>query len=818
DTNTNGVIEPTETWIYTANNYTVTQADVDAGIITNTVTVDGIEILGNTDVTATDTYVIDENNTEVTFCTPTNGLNIVKSAEIANGEECLVVGSEVTYTFTVTNTGTVSVDAITVTDVLLGGDITVIPSGDANTNGVIEPTETWIYTANNYTVTQADVDAGIITNTVTVTGTEILGNTEVTATDTYVIDENNTEVMFCTPIIGLNIVKSAEIANGEECLVVGSEVTYTFTVTNTGTVSVDAITVTDVLLGGDITVIPSGDANTNGVIEPTETWIYTANNYTVTQADVDAGIITNTVTVTGTEILGNTEVTATDTYVIDENNTEVMFCTPTALINIVKTGVFNNDNANECTEVDETITYTFTVTNTGTLSLENVVITDPLLVNAATPVSVIYVSGDLNSNDVLEPTETWIYTATYLVTQLDIDATEVVNTATITATAILNGETATATGQTTTDLIEDTTPPNVTTCAVLDETIECDGDNNALLADVWNEANITALENCATDACDNNVTVTSNYDFANLVSTCGASGTIEVIYTLTDATGNATTFNATVTIVDTTGPALVTPLELPTSVICSNVPEVPVLVFEDNCSVNDVQITFEETTTFTGNEEVYDLVWTWTATDDCGNDTVITHTINVITEDFTTPLTADRCNEDGAIDLYQFLPTDADTTIEWTVVTNGTEIVDGMFDPLEVELGDYVFTYTTLNGGCLNTYELTININDDCTVLPCGEDDLKISKAVTPNGDNYNEYFTVGGLNECGFIIELQIFNRFGDIVFETKDYQNDWNGQSPSGSVGSAGRLPNGTYYYVVKILDSGIEPIAGPLYLGTK
>uniref|UniRef100_UPI00232E3DB1 T9SS type B sorting domain-containing protein n=1 Tax=Olleya namhaensis TaxID=1144750 RepID=UPI00232E3DB1 len=515
---------------------------------------------------------------------------------------------------------------------------------------------------------------------------------------------------------------------------------------------------------------------------------------------------------------GNTDVTATDTYVIDQNNTEVTFCTPTALLDIVKTGVFNNDNSNECTEVGETITYTFTLTNPGTLSLENVVITDPLLDNAATPVSVTFVSGDVNSNNILEPTETWIYTATYLVTQSDIDATEVVNTATVTATAILNGEIATATGQTTTDLIEDTTPPNVSTCAVLDETIECDGDNNALLAEVWNETNITALENCATDACDNNVTVTSNYDFANLVSTCGASGTIEVIYTLTDATGNASTFTATVTIVDTTGPALVTPLELPTSVICSNVPEVPVLVFEDNCSVNDVQITFEETTTFTGSEEVYDLIWTWTATDDCGNDTVITHTISVITEDFTTPLTADRCNEDGAIDLYQFLPTDADTTIEWTVVTNGTEIVDGMFDPLEVELGDYVFTYTTLNGGCLNTYELTININDDCTVLPCGEDDLKISKAVTPNGDNYNEFFTVGGLNECGFIIELQIFNRFGDIVFESQDYQNDWNGQSPSGSVGSAGRLPNGTYYYVVKILDSGIEPIAGPIYLGTK
>ncbi|MBD3892274.1 hypothetical protein, partial [Olleya marilimosa] len=71
-----------------------------------------------------------------------------------------------------------------------------------------------IFTAPNYTVTQADIDAGVITNTVTVTGNEILNNTEVSANDTYVIDENNTDVTFCDPTSGLNIVKSAAIANG----------------------------------------------------------------------------------------------------------------------------------------------------------------------------------------------------------------------------------------------------------------------------------------------------------------------------------------------------------------------------------------------------------------------------------------------------------------------------------------------------------------------------------------------------------------------------------------------------------------------------
>ncbi|WP_422661832.1 DUF7507 domain-containing protein, partial [Olleya sp. UBA1516] len=239
---------------------------------------------------------------------------------------------------------------------------------------------------------------------------------------------------------------------------------------------------------------------------------------------------------------------------IDENNTEVMFCPPTGSINIVKTGVFNNDNDNECTEIDETISYTFTITNTGNVSLGNIVITDSLLDNAIPAVIISLISGDLNNNNILEPTETWIYTATYLVTQIDIDATEVTNIATVNAVIIVNGETVTDTDQITTELIEDITPPDTSSCEILDETIECNGDNNLELATNWDNANILALENCATDACDDNIEVTSDFDYNNLISTCGNSGTILVTYTLTDATGNFSIYTATITIEDTTGP------------------------------------------------------------------------------------------------------------------------------------------------------------------------------------------------------------------------------------------------------------------------
>ncbi|MBE0666966.1 MAG: hypothetical protein IH593_04755, partial [Bacteroidales bacterium] len=64
-----------------------------------------------------------------------------------------------------------------------------------------------------------------------------------------------------------------------------------------------------------------------------------------------------------------------------------------------------------------TLTYTIVVVNTGNTSLTNVVLTDDL---ATTGPSLV--SGDEVNPGVLDVGETWTYTATYTVTQADIDA------------------------------------------------------------------------------------------------------------------------------------------------------------------------------------------------------------------------------------------------------------------------------------------------------------------------------------------------------------------------------------------------------------
>ncbi len=107
--------------------------------------------------------------------------------------------------------------------------------------------------------------------------------------------------------------------------------------------------------------------------------------------------------------------------------------------------------------------------------------------------------------------------------------------------------------------------------------------------------------------------------------------------------------------------------------------------------------------------------------------------------------------------------------------------------------------------------EVTVILNDDCAVLPCEFEDLKISKVVTPNGDGHNDFFKVEGLDGCHFRVHLKMYNRWGELIYESRDYQDNWDGFS------SSGQLPAGTYFYIIEIIDSGFGIIDGYIYLGT-
>lgn len=64
--------------------------------------------------------------------------------------------------------------------------------------------------------------------------------------------------------------------------------------------------------------------------------------------------------------------------------------------------------------------------------------------------------------------------------------------------------------------------------------------------------------------------------------------------------------------------------------------------------------------------------------------------------------------------------------------------------------------------------------------------------AISPNGDGFNDVLKVPASLFLGQL-NLQVFNRYGDLVYEDKDYQGNWNGTFQN----MEQNLPDGTYFY---------------------
>jgi gliding motility-associated-like protein/uncharacterized repeat protein (TIGR01451 family) len=101
-------------------------------------------------------------------------------------------------------------------------------------------------------------------------------------------------------------------------------------------------------------------------------------------------------------------------------------------MSVLKSGVFNDDNDDDAAQVGEVISYLFSVTNTGTTTLYNITIDDPLpgIVIMGGPIGVLF-PGE---------TDDTTFTANYLITQADIDALSVANQAIATGQDPLGNE------------------------------------------------------------------------------------------------------------------------------------------------------------------------------------------------------------------------------------------------------------------------------------------------------------------------------------------------------------------------------------------
>ncbi|WP_345015160.1 gliding motility-associated C-terminal domain-containing protein, partial [Aestuariibaculum suncheonense] len=371
--------------------------------------------------------------------------------------------------------------------------------------------------------------------------------------------------------------------------------------------------------------------------------------------------------------------------------------------------------------------------------------------------------------------------------------------------------------------VQDTTAPTFVESLPTDITVECDA------VPTIDDVVLTADDNCGT--------ATVAVEDVRTDGSCTSSYSIARTWTATDACGNTVSHTQNITVQDTKAPVSITNYEEVVSVTSLDIPDAPELEFTD-CS--EYTVEFTEENTFVDNQFVdYQITRTWTATDACGNESVYTQTVLIAIQTVTTRTTASPiCYDEGAVDLKDvirdLLPNDVNLQGVWEFISgsNVATLIGSIFDPTKLKLGEdfqpgevleFLVKYKTTRNGSVYEAELELSVNSDCVVLPCGENDIEISKAVTPNGDSYNESFDIKGIELCGFVADVKIFNRWGALIYESSNYtlgenMGDWRGNSNKSSFGSAGQVPNGTYYYIITLKDSGLAPFTGPVYLGTK
>jgi gliding motility-associated-like protein/uncharacterized repeat protein (TIGR01451 family) len=449
---------------------------------------------------------------------------------------------------------------------------------------------------------------------------------------------------------GIALVKTGTFSdtNNDGFAQVDEKINYSFIVTNTGNVSLSNIVVTDPMIGlvftnNNIASLAVGSSST------------IAGTYTLTQADVDGGKVTNTALAAGKDLNG-IDVSDTSGTSLNNNTPTVTLLVQQGNISITKDGIYVDSNNDGTTNIGDKITYNFVVTNTGNVTITNVIVSDPLpgLVLTGSPITLN--KGASNATQ---------FVGTYSLTQADIDAGVVYNLATVTGTLPF-GERVTATSA-------DPTP-----CTNCSPQPDC--------------------RNCT-------ITILNKNPRLEVIKTAPTSG-----YSLV---GDVLNYN----------------------IIVKNV----------------------------GNVTLFQILVTDPLT---GLNTIIASLAPGASQEF---------NED-------YIVTKID--LETNTVTNTAFATGRTIENLVISDSDIVEINKSL-------------------VLGCGT--ILVHNAFSPNGDGINDVFNVENISntDCYPENSVEIFNRWGVLVFETKNYNNQSNNfegiSRGRTTINQSSGLPAGTYFYIL-------------------
>ena len=424
-----------ETWTYSC-------VAAPTTAVVNTATVRGTPLNPQTNapftgnnpvVTATDTASVEVVNPDIELTkTATPSVVLLDPTTPVTPEP-------VTYTFAATNTGDAPLNRPGATtqgparnpgwiDDPLCTSLAVYVSGDGNNNSLLDPAETWQFSCPGVVTAPTVNTAEIIGQPSAANGTPLAGVDPVDDSATAFVD---------VVVPGIAITKTAlrsVVLDPDAPAVAGPDVPtprpaeYLYQVVNTGNVPLDL----DTGPSDDICaplVFVSGDTADTGLLDPGEVWEYSCSTVLERQqgntppvtGDI-SGVVTNTASVTGTPFFDGGLVT--DKSVEDSDTAQVQVIEPG--LTITKTA------SADAVRVDDSVTYTFLVTNTGDVGLDLIGPLD----DKCTPLE--FIGGDRNNNDLIDGAnsgqrEVWRYECTRTVGLPEPPATSDLNTVAVSA-------------------------------------------------------------------------------------------------------------------------------------------------------------------------------------------------------------------------------------------------------------------------------------------------------------------------------------------------------------------------------------------------
>ena len=543
--------------------YKVTQADVDAGKVTNNAESTSKNPAGTT-------LTRQASNEEA--ITQSSAQTLAKAVSSKTGTAgAYAVGDVVTYTITQTNTGNVTLNNVVITDDKVTKSTT---SGETGSCASVAPSATCIL-VGTYTITQTEKDAGTFKNTASVKSTEI--PTALEASNTITLAAN------AKPTLSKALTSNAD-EDKTSTITVGDTLTYTITLLNDGDVTITDTTITD------DKVSPSSVSCSSVVVNGT---CVLTGTYKVTQADVDAGKVVNNAASTSKNPGG-------DTLTREASNTETI--TQSAAQTLAKVVTSKTGTAGAYA-VGDVVTYTITQTNTGNVTLNNVVITDDKVTKSTT-------SGETGSCASVAPSATCILVGTYTITQTEKDAGTFKNTASVKSTEIPTALEASNT-ITLAANAKPTLSKTLTSNADEDKTSTITvGDTLTYTITLLNDGDVTITDTTITDDKVSPSSVSCSSVVVN--GTCVLTGTYKV--TQADVDAGKVTNNAESTSKNPAGTTLTRQASNEEAITRSVELAVVKTASSTGSSVGDV-ITYTIEIKNTGNVTVKDLVLTDTFTD-----------------------------------------------------------------------------------------------------------------------------------------------------------------------------------------------------------